>query len=72
MLVIAVVAFHFDWSSVGVRIPLISIVLTAIVLVSEIRAVMDLSYVFCLLSLLQFTSFTFLVASSEIVSYLGS
>ena len=40
VLAITIVAFHFDWSSVGVWSPLISIVLAATVLVSEIRAVM--------------------------------
>ena len=49
MLTIAVVALHFDWSSVGVWITIISIVLTAMVLFSEIRAV--IGFFMCILFL---------------------
>ena len=44
VLTITAVALHFDWSSVGVWITLISIVWTAVVLLSEIRAVFGICH----------------------------
>ena len=47
VLAITVVAFHFDWSSVGVSISLISNVLAAVLFIYEIRAV--IRFVICIL-----------------------